>query len=827
MRNARFIRAQAIEGNGSGDTTDLSKETGGILNVDHFVNSRTFEIRQLYQGMRSSKRSGATRVFQSLPRNMRRRTASHNVRRIPKRMHNRAKREMLKNSQSKDISVTGLAKTKKKLSAKELYRARMSVKLLRLFTKSTQLKFSMDFAPNNATIRQRIKLLTDLLKNAKNSQTVRLNNPNGSHDNTTTNELAKISHHRIKYAKRQSQFNWLSTHIWHAKRSHMIKRWSYQIPYSPTQKCYKLTHRIGGNAASSDGALVQDSSFIGTMILQHDDAMVVSQVAKLLTKGKGNLIKYRKNSNWYQGFLYDLKSQDILGQLDLLWLDQNRIMLRLHPAVFEITFQSILQLNSSIKIQDCRYSLASITLQGAKSLTALSSVIRTASSSNSFEQFKKISSLSDYSCLPNKTFFAFNAIDPRHLATPSPLGLNLKNQLNSDDVLDLQNNFPKDEINQVLNKLSDPKERNQSYQNQLTLKQLAKRRQNQLQLPQNSNQIPFDKSKDPLIPILIVKRPKTNDWVLIVPWFWLLPFWYQLNRISRVYHIGLRQAQQLSYERRSLYYPDDYPFTQMGYSENTVYKRNSKKNKWDRKAVGKRLNYIKIQNIHSNNLPAIEGEIGDYFSCDWKFLQMLRNGINYLTQDGSDLKLIEKSRTASFENTAGLRDINVLNDVLELYKDITQTSEVTTETLPLPVVLLFQKEEVYKLPINSPIQLSITNTPLPITAISCNFLERGHPKDNARIYTIPEEHLSHWTQVAKGVYRADGKRDHDLEHPSPDIQHLIGYATSGTFHLSEGQGVANGFVDTNALKKNNHNYLLMRNVGTDVYRVVQWSYINL
>ena len=66
----------------------------GELNVERFVKAREYEIRALEKGIRSSKRALSTRAHQELPNDLRRRTASHNVKRVPKRLRGRLAREV-------------------------------------------------------------------------------------------------------------------------------------------------------------------------------------------------------------------------------------------------------------------------------------------------------------------------------------------------------------------------------------------------------------------------------------------------------------------------------------------------------------------------------------------------------------------------------------------------------------------------------------------------------------------------------------------------------------------------------------------------------------
>lgn len=66
----------------------------GEIDVDKFVKAREFEIKALEQGIRNAKNILTERAFQSVPRDLRRRTASHNVKRVPKRLRRRAQREV-------------------------------------------------------------------------------------------------------------------------------------------------------------------------------------------------------------------------------------------------------------------------------------------------------------------------------------------------------------------------------------------------------------------------------------------------------------------------------------------------------------------------------------------------------------------------------------------------------------------------------------------------------------------------------------------------------------------------------------------------------------
>ncbi|SMN19771.1 similar to Saccharomyces cerevisiae YNL221C POP1 Subunit of both RNase MRP and nuclear RNase P [Maudiozyma saulgeensis] len=820
--NARSIRAEAIIASSSNkdkSTNDLS-ESGSMLNVDKFINSRQFEIKELQLAMHRSKVSGSTRVFQALPRRLRRRTASHNIKRIPKRMRNRALREMMKNDQER----TGANSTKPRhgLTSKALYKAKMSIKLLRLASKSKSMKLALpnEVSASKNRVRQKIRTLQRLIKDGKRHKKniSKLNNVMGSYDNVGVNTLAKIPRGRPKYVKRQLKFTWLPTHVWNAKRSHMIKRWGYQIPWSATQKCFKMTHRIGSNVATSDGTLCMDTSYLGTIIInaKEGEAEQLKETISKLTNSRGVNSKYYKSKKLFQGLIHSPVDGNILGPGEVIWVDEVSVLLRLHPTVFGNVFSHLLTLTNSLKIQDARFSISSITLTGAESLTALTSVLRSTSKSESFEQLKLVSNVTDCNVLPQNLNFGFTAIDPRHFGSPKKIKHG-KDQLNIDEVMKLQTNEPKTEIYETLSKLLSQSGRTESYKGQLTMKELNKRRHKMVHADSNvadNGIIPFEKGKDPEIPLYIYKREESNDWVILLPWFWHLPLWYQLNRIPRMYNIGLRQFQQLQYENSKLYFPDDYPFTEAGSIENAVYKRETSRSKWEGKPSGKRVNFSKIKNIHNTKIPSLKGEIGDFFSCDWRFLQVLRNGVSYLSRDGKSLAMINPNRTTQFDQGAK-RLIEVVNDLFELSKDL----EVENLTIPrskLPICLSTNSDREPKLVRTKE---DICNIPLSVLPVRCKYVERGHMKDNARIYEIPKEHEKYWKEKRNGTFRPDGKLFHDEKTPLVEVYNLIGFISSGAYDLSIGGSCGTGFVDESHFINSKDKYVLVRNVGSNQYRL--------
>ena len=75
-------------------TSDKALNQNGDLDVSAFVKAREFEIRAMGANLSGSKKALSSRAFQQVPKDLRRRTASHNVKRVPKRLRARAAKEV-------------------------------------------------------------------------------------------------------------------------------------------------------------------------------------------------------------------------------------------------------------------------------------------------------------------------------------------------------------------------------------------------------------------------------------------------------------------------------------------------------------------------------------------------------------------------------------------------------------------------------------------------------------------------------------------------------------------------------------------------------------
>ena len=66
------------------------------INPAEFAEARALEIQNMVEAIKDGDRTSGKRIFQTLPRHMRRRAMSHNVKRMPVRLRQRASHEVSK-----------------------------------------------------------------------------------------------------------------------------------------------------------------------------------------------------------------------------------------------------------------------------------------------------------------------------------------------------------------------------------------------------------------------------------------------------------------------------------------------------------------------------------------------------------------------------------------------------------------------------------------------------------------------------------------------------------------------------------------------------------
>lgn len=841
LYNSRQIRTQLNDpaftkqpkGSNVAKQIRQSISSGGMiankLNIPDYLAARDFEIKALDSAMVKSKTSGASRVFQSLPRTLRRRTASHNVRRIPKRMRKKALREMgfqIKNGESVMLGTKGVTPSGKPL-AKKLGRGRQrwdilrKIKILKYAAKwkiKGKLPGSEYISYSDINLRKRLKLLKKELEkletreNNENDYTPSIKNKVGSHDNTGLNTFSKVSKIvNVKYAVRQRKFRWLPTHIWHAKRAKMIKRWEWNIPNEPTQRCYRSTSR----SSRIKGAVAFDTSYMNTFVINNDitNNEELEKYFKRVTKGKLNLKSLKAGLAW-DGYVYDYEdSKDPLGKI-LVVQAGTKILGRVHPSIFTTVFSQLLNWfreTEGVSIHDCKYSLASIEIAGPKALTALQSICFSEKECKSFRNFMNLHKLNDLNTIPNGTVFTFDVQDPRFFTKPS---LPSKPNITYDEQLNILVSLKRKP--DISDSLLDIERRAMSYNSQLSLTELGQRK---AKYP--GENIPY-KSTDAYISVMVIKSE--DKWIFMMPWYWMVPFWHSLMHVPHVNFGGFKQLEQLRLEKGLLGW-SDMVFTRDGFIQCEIEREETEK-KWRKRPKSKRVEYTKIK---------VDGRVGELlspFGLDWRGLQTLRLVVQKLINDGKIDTLTTNRR--KFDEKMNLvpqsrNDVEFLVQAIQSAELQLKNKNMHSTLLKYKPITLERSEIEY-----SSISFNIPQLPpLQVVAIKLSCVNSGNIKANARIFTVPKDNLSIWTEVSSGKVKtlsASNMRVCSMVDPekyTPQITDLVGLVTSGTFNLTQGKFAGIGYVDADAVKGQELGFFLVRNVSSTSYSLTKWAKIPL
>lgn len=252
---------------------DEKAQLPSVLTISKFSIARGKEIQILNQELSSS--TGIKLAFQKLPKHMRRRAMSHNVKRLPRRL-----REIHTNQMTK----SGLPPKQKRPSRK--YRRR----------------------PFNLT---------------------------------------------NDYIRRQRKCAWLNTHMWHAKRFHMIEKWGHKLPLSPCDRAFRACYR-----ASMKHCLIQDISYYSCLELRGPIDILMNGFKKITFPSIGMSINSKcVISGLRQGkfTLFTYSTEKPIGTIYFSWKtlpkdEKKTLWLWIHAAFYK---EAIDTLNECFSVNLC------------------------------------------------------------------------------------------------------------------------------------------------------------------------------------------------------------------------------------------------------------------------------------------------------------------------------------------------------------------------------------------------------------------------------------------------------------------------------------------
>ncbi|KAJ0123234.1 POPLD domain-containing protein [Diaporthe amygdali] len=640
VQDARSIRSQPAD----------AALKDGELDLQAFLNARQFEIAALQDGMRKSKALNNRRAFQLVPREMRRRTASHNVKKLPKRLRSRARREQLQ-----DNTPTVVAGKRKPKTTRARIRLESAKRLGILAEKKRKRKLREAKAKakngggssgggegveSSAAIKQLIETRPARPKIRRNL----LNDPPKP---------------KAKFRKRQIEKTWLPTHLWHAKRARMTPPkeplWRFAIPITPNEKVYRVTHR----ASSAKGTMLWDMSYMSTIGLYGHAAGVERTLRSLglshdsLWDDRGK--KWREGRRKWSGMLSKQNGGDTrrqIGPATVVWNpeavttqsvlpeaaegdhqkssgnSQRQLYIRLHPSCFLEVFNILVALNKRehprLYVEDLRFEIGSVELTGPGAWEALSSVIASYYSKGDAKeahakQFESMAGADNAASHPNDIVLGFCAQDPRLRYPPRTVQAQTSPEERNDSCSKaLQEASDDAKPAPFLLFDRDARFKASSFPSQ---KSLSRRK------GLNSPGQPLGVTDaDPPFPVVlfasrsaVTKHSSHISWTLLAPYKCILPIWYSLVHYPmstggnpRVG--GLDELRQVSFEQGLPWFPGDFPGTNAG-ADWEVEQRVKRKADWARRPKSKRIAWESID-LGAGR----KGEIGIGWACEFERL---------------------------------------------------------------------------------------------------------------------------------------------------------------------------------------------------------------
>lgn len=730
----------------------------GALPIQEFISSRRFEIKALADSIQKSREAGVQRAFQSLPRYLRRRAASHNVKKVPKRIRARAIAELSADDQKKQHKTVPFKRKRGRRST--LRKLALLQKQKQKAIPAQQESQSADDGFGSCTLLK-VKPIT-----------------NG------------------KFANRQRNKTWLPSHLWTCKRAKMHTKWNYAIPISPNEKTYRSTHR----ASTSQGAIVFDTSYIGSMLMKGTADELCSLLRKITQSKSYSGLRARSGKRCQECLLFE--KEQILCPVTLFWIsttnaDDSTVVIRIHAATFMSVWQLCLTLRKdmkldTIKCHDLRFQIGSIEVFGPDAVDAVLSVLKVSEETEIATAWKSL-----HGCAPDEIYprlmIPLIIKDPRltfpHRFVTKPRKVD---KMSLEDWQKIQCEFPLFVV--------------ETLEGCNSSKPLA---------TETSKQEARD------VPVLIL--PSEQGLSLMAPWAYITDIWYSLNHLAVVRFGGLNELAQIRHEKGVPFFPTDYPGTLAGdtYAEQM---RDERKAKYDRTPPAKRTNYKKSLNG--------KPEVGDPFTCDFDYLVNPQASIggsgNVSTLSHISASILDQSTKPVDDMTMDviMAESSANISAVPLYTSTPQLPEMPKQSISqggsaaLVVGTLTSNGD--KLKPTCPILLEPSRLSMTVEeTIARGFVQvrirmdkQGCPKTCARIYSRQKER--------------GGERE------------LIGYLTTGNFNIKAGRGTGLGSIlatvvleaQKKAESKRNkqHNKWVrisgqcsVRDVGTENFREASWE----
>ncbi|EXJ81142.1 hypothetical protein A1O3_07431 [Capronia epimyces CBS 606.96] len=760
--------------------------SNGELNVASFIKAREFEIGALERSMQRARTALTVRAFQQVPSHMRRRSASHNAKKVPRRLRRRAEHEMRVDNTPK--------------------RTRTPSRKLRLRLETAKAVRKMNQKTQTVRRRKREAKLnakqTDPENHVSTARVPRLKK----------NTLAEPPKATTKYKKRQVNKTWLPTHLWHTKRAHMTgptePLWRLAIPWRPTEKSYRPSHR----AAGSRGCIAWDTSYMSTVACWGTEHALDSLLNSLGFRPNGLTPtlqrKWKSGTRFAEGFVCERDGENRpIAPATVLWCIQpqgkgtmaepskfaeemevdtndqaqaptpriknegkarleHRLLIRIHPSAFHQFWQELLKVakmqKPQVLVEDLRFEIGSLEIQGPGSTESLLGVLRPFHRVGEAEDtmatlWTSLAGLNNPGTLPQNAILSFDMVDPR-LSYP-PKRITLPRDTDATQLNEILVSWPPDK-ELSCSKLTSHRERWTVSKSLPSQKAINRRRA--LAPPGHA---PAPSAKDPPIPVILlasriedVSATKCGSlqgsWTVLLPWSCVDPVWrslmyYPLSAGGTPRFGGLHEKQQMAFEQKVPWFPGDVPGTDAGKAwERTQSEKRF--DQWMRRPPKYRTAWEKLDLGLDRS-----GEVGRGWACDWEYLFESKRDVaaresgptatttTQLPAAKTAKPLLTQRQRKAVQSRAQAEIEAGAEEATRRRNTSSPESEDETGPPALPAEVHYTQlsPSVARLLLKNPSAALFPSTPALIT-IRITLLDKGSPNPAARIYRLPSTRTS-------------------------------------------------------------------------------------
>ncbi|KAF7365276.1 Ribonucleases P/MRP protein subunit POP1 [Mycena venus] len=760
LNDARTIPVQSNAEAGPSTVGNGVRRLGGAIDVEKFVEARKFEINAMHTAQKTASGASNQRVWQTLPRHLRRRAASHDVRRVPLRLREKAKQEM------NAVKKKALARFRpkqgkdKRLSRTETFLKRQRDKswLETHIWHSKRMRmqnlwgYRLAVTPTEKAFRpsHRASVHGSILHDASYQSTIQLQGPEKI-IRSILDACCDLQGPGPGAKRYLPGARTIDTHIYEPGQ--------YPFGLIGPATIFWRPISVPSKAQPQDGE--------GT------SAQPTAEGSQSQKRGKGKGKAKEPPS----------KSSDPDAGQRTVWI-------RSHPAISEKVF-AVLRTSASsvldaarkaapqgtqideigIELEDLSGQINAFEIMGPKSNQVLKGAVSPVSH-DSREDFNKfwasMTDLQTSGSIPRGMIIGFKVLDPRLKFPPK----NAKPRPTSTSPIiipsaaiaqsDLWEESMRDSLRKPRYKKKDIDERRSK--NLVPGTPLSPLRQ------------------DDRVPVLLIQRSiergtPSNDlalhgWTLLLPAGWSMPLFSSLTFTgTRVG--GQRERQTQAFEAGTAYFPRDYPLC-ASYDAHVAESATEEQARWARTPPAKRANYEKL----GTRSP---------WRADWGVVLGVESpeAADVSTQREAGDMDVDRVQTEKVQ--PWLLRGSAVRVLVEKLLGVDGTARPTT--LMDELNGLRHKRSMEPLKASGDALLKGALVRVRITPCT-----RGRPQDLALIYAVDDAEARLWRRIPRKATDEESAEELELADAKPPQTSIIGYVTTGSFSLSHGEGFALGAV---------------------------------